>query len=139
MKAKAYLQQASYIRQRMRFISEKIEEIRTSLESTGAIRYDKINVQSTPDPDPMVAHIARMDELTRQYKDLNERYYATLVEIQERINGLGSELYRKILAYRYLDELSFMKIADRMGYTFAYIRNKHGEALVAFSKKYHDL
>ena len=139
MKAKAYLQQASYIRQRMRFVGEKIEEIRTSLESTGAIRYDKISVQSSPDPDPMIGSIARLDELVRKYDAMNSSYYDALIEIQKRINGMDSELYRKILAYRYLDELTFIQIADRMSYSYAYIRNKHGEALVAFSKKYHDL
>lgn len=136
MKAKPYLQQASYYRQRLTFFAEKIEELRTTMETTGAIRYDKLDIQETLATDPLLEHIVRLDELLRKFNEMNELYYAKLMEIQDRINGLDNVLFRKILTYRYLEELSFEKIADRMGYTFEYVRNMHGKALVTFSRQY---
>lgn len=136
MKAKPYLQQAAYYRQRLQFFAEKIEELRTTMETTGAIRYDKLDIQETFETDPLLEHIVRLDELLRKFNEMNEIYYAKLMEIQDRINGLDNVLFRKILTYRYLEELSFEKIADRMGYTFDYVRSMHSKALVNFSRQY---
>lgn len=139
MRAKPYLQQAAYYRQRLKFFSEKIEELRTTMETTGAIRYDKLDIQETLATDPLLEHIVRLDELLRKFNEMNELYYEKLMEIQDRINGVENVLYRKILTYRYLEELSFEKIADRMGYTFDYIRNAHARALLTFARQYTEL
>ena len=139
MRAKPYLQQAAYYRQRLKFFSEKIEELRTTMETTGAIRYDKLDIQETLATDPLLEHIVRLDELLRKFNEMNELYYEKLMEIQDRINGVENVLYRKILTYRYLEELPFEKIADRMGYTFDYIRSRHSMALLTFARQYAEL
>ena len=51
MTAKEYLLQASTIRRQVKRTEEKIEEIETMMQNVRAIRYDKLNVQSSPSGD----------------------------------------------------------------------------------------
>lgn len=61
-------------------------------------------------------------------------------EMIDQIHGLDNELYIDILYRRYVKgEKDFTKLAYEMGYTYKYIINKHGEALLAFGKKYESL
>lgn len=104
------------------------------MTSTGAMRYDKISVQSSPDNDPLLKYIERLADAERKMVQLQAEYYEAYTTIQKQIGELEPELYRQILTLRYLDGMSFPKIADRLGYSFEYVRNTHGHALKKFEK-----
>lgn len=135
MTAKEYLSQASALRRQMRKTQERIEEIETIMQSVRAIRYDKINVQSSPPEDRLASEMVRLETaremLIQQAADYN-LIYAT---IRSQINQMP-KLYRDILAMRYLDELSWIRIATALNYADAYIRNQHGKALQEFGRRF---
>lgn len=134
MNAKTYLGRARWLRDQITRLNDKIYTIRSEMTSTGAMRYDKISVQSSPDNDPLLKYIERLADAERKMVQLQAEYYEAYTTIQKQIGELEPELYRQILTLRYLDGMSFPKIADRLGYSFEYVRNTHGHALKKFEK-----
>lgn len=136
MTAKEYLGQVPTLRRQMRRTAEKVEEIETIMQSVRAIRYDKINVQSSPDDDQLATEMIRLEAaremLIQQAADYNI-IYAT---IRSQIDQMQPQLYRDLLTMRYLDELSWNKIAAATKYSDAYIRNAHGKALQEFGRRF---
>ena len=135
MKAKTYLQRAVFLKKLIDDCDEKILEIRTVMESAGAIRYDKLNVQVTPE-DPILANIARLDALITKADMLRLEYYGLFFEIQYRINAMENPLQRDILRLRYLECMSFDQISEELDYSLDYVYSVHSQALRNFEKRY---
>ena len=63
-----------------------------------------------------------------QYMELKHR-------LIDEIHDINDSLFIDILYRRYVrNEMNFTQIACDMGYTYKYIINKHGEALMAFER-----
>ena len=135
MKAKTYLQRAVFLKKLIDDCEEKILEIRTAMESAGAIRYDTLNVQVTPE-DPILANIARLDALITKADMLRLEYYGLFFEIQQRINKMENPLQRDILRLRYLECMSFDQISEELDYSLDYVYSVHSQALRNFEKRY---
>ena len=135
MKAKTYLQRAVFLKKLIDDCDEKILEIRTEMESAGAIRYDKLNVQVTPE-DPILRNIARLDALMTRADLLRLEYYELFFEIQQRIEKMENPLQRDILRLRYLECMSFDQIAEELDYSLDYVYSVHSLALRIFEKRY---
>lgn len=61
-------------------------------------------------------------------------------ELIDQIHDLKDGLCIDILYHRYVrGEKNFTQIACDMGYSYKYIINKHGEALIAFEKSHQEL
>lgn len=135
MKANTYLQRAVFLKKLIDDCDEKILEIRTVMESAGAIRYDKLNVQVTPE-DPILANIARLDALITKANMLRLEYYGLFFEIQHRINTIENPLQRDILRLRYLECMPFDQISEELGYSLDYVYSVHSQALRNFEKRY---
>lgn len=135
MTAKEYLQQLPYFRQMIRRTENQIAEIRALAESTGAIRYDKVRVQTSP-VDTLAEYAARLEEVEQDALRIKARYYVIYNTIQQQIDAVLPDKYRVILAMRYLDGLPLRKIANELSYTYEYTINLHGKALQQFAKMY---
>ncbi|MDL2224664.1 hypothetical protein LJC20_00425 [Eubacteriales bacterium OttesenSCG-928-M02] len=73
----------------------------------------------------------RMEEMVLRYNELMEQYNETwdaLLEergaVEDFISGLG-DTERILMRYRYIDGLSWRKIADIMGYSEDWVRQLH--------------
>lgn len=132
MTAREYLYRAFYLRLQIREVQERIEELRHRMSSVGAIRYDKLNVQSSPD-DPMVMYIQRLldaeKELIRLEGELSDAYK----EIMDKLEQMDSDLYKTILMKRYLQGKPLKKIAQEIHYSEGYVCILHTAALKAFA------
>lgn len=134
MNAKQYLMRARWLRDQIERIGDKIYMLREEMTSTGAIRYDKISVQSSPDGDPLLKYITRLTDAEEKLVRLQVEYYETYTTIAKQIDSIEPELFRQILSLRYLEGLTLHQIADRLCYSYEYIRNRHGAALKKFSE-----
>ena len=134
--AKQYLSQALFLRSAIRRTELQIEEIRSRMQSAGAIRYDKLNVQTSPHNDTMVNFMIQMEKAEKKSLDLMGDYYSTYASIQTQINAVQPDIYRQILSMRYLDGCKLERIADRLSYSDVYVRKLHGRALQAFSRQF---
>lgn len=59
-----------------------------------------------------------------------------IIKIGKQIDGMENLTYSRLLHLRYLTGLSLCKIADRLYYSYDYVRELHGHALQAFGDKY---
>lgn len=136
MTAKEYLNQLRRLKQKQRRVDEEIQTLDAALSSAGAIRYDKLNVQTTPE-NRMEAGIVRLSELRQKLVDLKIEYYDLYVVISHQVNELDAiGLYKDILIMRYFEQKPFWKIADELHYDQKYITNCHGKALQIFYNQY---
>lgn len=138
MKPKEYLSQLRRLRSMAHRIDEEIKALDATMTSVKAIRYDKVNVQSSP-TNQMEEEIVRKDELKQKLKDLRDEYYDRYIIICHQIQNMHAiGLYKDILTLRYVDGKGFRKIADELGYSFEYIANSHGKALKQFAEQWLD-
>ena len=133
MTAREYLSRAIYIREQIRQADERVEEIRHRMQSVGAIRYDKLNVQSSPE-DPLLENIARLMDAEQRALDLEAKLVDVYEEIQQKIWKLDNEVYRTILIKRYLHDKPVRQIAEEIHYSEGYVRILHTAALKAFQE-----
>lgn len=136
MTAKQYLNQAIFLRNMIRRTENQLEEIRARAEGVGAIRYDKISVQSSP-KNALETFVIQMEKAERKQLELIGEYYSTYATIQAQISSVEPEIYRQVLSLRYLDGMRLDRISDMLDYSDSYIRHIHGRALQAFDRKFH--
>ena len=137
MTPKKYLGQLRSLSMSIRRTREQIVEIRETMASAGAIRYDKDKVQTSPE-DVMANYMIRLEAVEKREKDLLLDYYEKYERIQRQISGLDSGLQTSVLSLRYLDCKMFSDIAYDLGYSESYIWHVHQKALKNFGRRYLD-
>ena len=81
--------------------------------------------------------LSKIDEKERE---ITRKIYELIdfkLKVSEQISGLKDSRFRLILHKRYLQFMSWEKIAVEMNYNRQYVIELHGYALQAFEKKYH--
>lgn len=135
MNTKEYLMQLKHLRLAMQKVEEQISEIRNTMTQLSAIRYDKEHVQQTPD-DIMLNCIVRIEAAEEKYVNLLEQYNERYTIMLQQIEGMENELQKNILLLRYMYGLPLHIVADKLGYSFDWIRHVHQRALRTFQEKY---
>jgi len=136
MTAKQYLSQASSIRRRMKEASDHVQEIRETMASVKAIKYDKLHVQTSPDGDPLIREMIRLEQASERFVQQAADYYAIYNEIEKQIDEMPDALFRQVLRLRYLEEMPLHQIAAMLAYSDKYILNIHGKALQDFGQRF---
>ena len=124
-------------RHELKVVQETAAELRAMLLPS-AIRYDKDRVQTSP-VDIMPERIAEIAELSNQQDAHIRRLQSDIQQADELINSLEVAEYRELLRYRYLSgglkPMTWMKIAEAMGYSEDHVRGKlHGKAIAEARK-----
>lgn len=132
MSPKEYLQSLQTLRERYFRAVEDVQQIRSMMESAGAIRYDKLNVQTSPDNDQLADYVVRLEKAVSNSERLAKQYMDRFDQVREQIDMISPQLYSDILYLRYIGGYSLWKIADEMNYSFQHIRRMHGRALYEF-------
>lgn len=138
MNAKQYMHNIRQIRRRIRLLEEQIERDTILAAGVGAIRYDKINVQTSPVADRMADIVAKIIETTAKLK---EEIHNLQIHEEELIGILCQlkEEHERVLTYHYLDGVSWSEVADRMGYEEHYIYEIKNNALIEMDKLLNNL
>ena len=135
MRAKEYLSQLKHMKAKERRIDEEIWQIDATISSAPAIRYDKLNVQTSPE-NRLEEAIIRMEAAKISLYNLKAEYAERKAVIIKQIEALDTDLFREILLLRYVDGKAFWKISDELGYSYKYITNSHGNALREFETRW---
>lgn len=138
MNAKRYRSRAKFLKGQIKRTEERIETLRVQMQSVRAIRYDKDRVQASAS-DPMIEYIEKLEDLQIREAELRIEYNYAYNQIRDRINALEDPLHASVLSCRYLDEMQFCQIADKLGYSIRYMENVHGRALQAFARQFPDV
>ena len=93
----------------------------------GAIRYDKENVQTSPQ-DPMLVFAEKMDELTSNAKQLETLYMQQYQEVETMADTLD-DAHRDVIKLRYLAEYKPTEIAIELNYSESTVYKLKREAI----------
>lgn len=138
MTPKQYLGQALALKIKYQRALEDVTQIRALAESAGAIRYDKVNIQSSPDNDQMANYMIRLDKAESKAVRLSEQYFEKYILIRQQIEQISPQIYSDILYLRYIHGLKLWKIADELNYDYDWLKHLHGRALTEFGKVFAD-
>lgn len=111
---------------------KKLEEDTTYI---AAVRYDEPRVQMSATgsgfskSEESVSLQIEIEKRIRKLEELRHR-------IINQIEGLDDSNHIELLQMRYIDGERFEAIACGMGYSYGRIVHMHGEALLAFGRKY---
>lgn len=142
MTAKQFLRAIREEQKELRILQERKEEIYYSLFS-GAIRYDKDNIQTSPS-DVMPEKVIKMTELSGKIDEHIKRLVDRKSAALDTIRHIDNSVYRQILVEYYLSSPrdgkmpSWLDVAKQLGYSEDWIKHLHGYALREF-RKYFDI
>ncbi len=132
--AKRYLQK---IRKLDRMIEQRIKE-RDSLrqfDGVTAIAYDKDPVQTSPKGNaPFESTVEKLIALEQELDRLIDEYVTLKDKIIGEIHELNNTNYITLLYKRYVEYKTFELIAVEMHYTYDWVREMHGYALLEFER-----
>lgn len=131
LRAKKYLLK---LQRQWLIINQERQELK-SLYSISGVDYTKDKVKSTPRPDDSIVNkTARIIELEAVLQRDIEAYWQSRKKRVKQIQMLEDSRYVLILYKRYIEDKSFDLIAQEMHYSYKYIVELHGNALVAFER-----
>lgn len=136
MTPKEYLMQVQYLKRRVRNAEDKVLEIETMMQNVRAIRYDKINIQTSPDGDRLAADMIRLQSAREMLIQQAADYYTIYHTIEAQITAIEPDLHKKILSLRYLDGHSLQQVSRLLNHAEKYIQNEHGKALAEFGRRF---
>ena len=133
MRAKDYLGQIHKLDMRIGQRITELNQMRERLSIVTGIDYSKDRIQSTPTSgNKQIEEIVDcVNEILEMIDEETKLKHRIIAEIQI----LDNALYADILFRRYVECLSFERIACDMGYAYNYVLNIHGRALQSFSEK----
>lgn len=136
MKPKEYLSKVLSLKRRYQNALEELGYVRSMASGVTAIRYDKDNVQTSPENDQMANYMVRLERAENRALKLSEEYFDQAMLIRDQINEITPQHYSDILYLRYVQDMRLWEIADELGYSHDRIRHMHGMALVEFGKRF---
>lgn len=126
MTAKEFLSQARNIDRRIDHVQERIERLRSRVESG---RMSRLTGMPRGGSGDWTDAEARLLELESRYGDEIRRFCRIKLQAVDAIRNVGNSTYEEILTLRYLDGLTWEAIAEAVGYDVRYIQKLHGKAL----------
>ena len=116
MTGKEYMESIRRVRRDVRLLMEQIERDSALAQGVTAIRYDVDRVQTTPMGDRMGDIVARIVETTNTLYDRITQLQGLEEEARAILLKLDVE-HERVLVYRYIDEMSWTSVAEKMGYS----------------------
>ena len=144
MTAKEYLSQLGVLDQK---IKHKKQELREAKGSRGIhAKKDGSEVENiqtsfgSPQGNQTEAQALKVVSLEEDIENRLIQYMELKHKMIDEIHDVNDSLFIDILYRRYVrNERNFAQIACDMRYTYKYIINKHGEALMAFERMHPEL
>lgn len=139
MKAKEYLEQVTLLNEKINQKQLQYDELMQTATSTGAIRYDKEQVQTSISGDKMGNIVSKYIDLQNEINNDIDYFINLQNKVINEIQALSNVKFIKILFMRYIQNKSLEKIAVELNYSYQYVRRLHGYALQSFTEKYPEL
>lgn len=139
MTAKEYLKQLSILEAKYKCKCEEVDDLRTLATSTGAIRYDIDRVQTSHTGDSLENAVIKIIETENEAMRVAVKIADKKQEIVNRIVGLDDGNHIRLLCLYYVRSYKLEDVADRMHFTYQYIKELHKKALDDFERTYPDI
>ena len=135
MTAKEYLGQIHRLEDEVEHAWIQLQRLQREVSFLTGVRYDGDRVQSSNNTTgfPTVEKLADKElELERMINNLADKRWIII----EQIEGLPNQVHSRLLFERYVNYRNFETIGELMNYSYPHTIRLHGEALMAFTKKY---
>lgn len=139
MTAKEYLKQISILEARYMTKLEEVNDMRLLATSTGAIRYDKDNIVSSPSGDGLVNAIIKITDAENRAMKVAVELAEKKQEIVGKIIQLDDERCMRLLCLYYVKHMKLEDVAKVMKYSSDRIRHLHQDALILFEETYPEI
>lgn len=138
MTAKEYLKQLELLNEMINQKVSQVDELREMAMGGGmGIRYDKDPVQTSVSGDAGTDKIIRYIDLENEVNADIDRYVDLKNKIINQIQGIKNVNHLRILYKRYVEFKRLEVIAVEMNYSYQYVKELHGYALLDFERTYH--
>ena len=136
MKAKDYLSQVRNMEEKIAKMKIDIEEYRRLAWSVPGCDYDSIKVDCTRDNEaPFKKWIIKAADLELDLKYLEKKYVELRNEVITTIDSLQDSDLKRVLLYRYINGMSWNKIANKMYSSISSAKRWHKKALDSIEKE----
>ena len=136
MTAKEYLDEIGVITERIKQKEIQLECLRETAGGAAALRYDKVQIQNSPQGDMLEKKVIELIELEESILVEKVHLEKLRAQVISQIHELDDERYIKVLFKRYVEKKSYELIAVECSYTYDYIRELHSDAIRAFGHKF---
>ncbi|MCI6466395.1 MAG: hypothetical protein MSA90_13115 [Faecalicatena sp.] len=127
---KDYLRSYGKHVRRIRRIESEIPEIR-SMRISPSLNNDGMP-HGTSGTGDLSSYAADLDSMERELQEERYSRVKAYQDIAQRIKSLKSENEKDVLFYRYIKELEWWEIAEKMRYSERWVHKLHGRALAHF-------
>lgn len=135
MVTKDYLNQINRLNMLVNNKLTEITQYRELSYSISAVKNEE-KVMTSPNQDKIGTSIAKLDEMERKLDEMIDDYIDKKNYIISQIQGIENDDYYEILFARYIEKLTFEKIANKTGWCWRQVHRIHAKALKAFEEKY---
>ena len=136
MKAKDYLSQVRNMEEKIAKMKIDIEEYRRLAWSVPGCDYDSIKVDCTRDNEaPFKKWIIKAADLERDLNYLEKKYIEVRNEVITTIDSLQESDLRRVLLYKYINGMSWTKMANKMFSSISSVKRWHKKALDVLDKE----
>ena len=131
MTAKEYLLRYRTVKREIEDIDMRMAKLRLKYAAPSAIDYSDMPKAHNTEHD-LSDYMAKMDELTDYLISKYTRLRGVEVDIYKRLDRMTDQTERDILRSRYIDGMSWEKIAVKLNYSVRNVTRLHGHALQHF-------
>lgn len=135
MDTKQYLNQIERLDKQIQNKLSEIYQLKTMACSVN-VSSDGDKVQTSPNKDKLGSTVAKIVDLEKETDKLVDEFVDKRNHIIGQIDGMEDVDYYHILSLRYVTRDTFENISEKTGWSKRHVLRMHGQALLAFEKKY---
>lgn len=135
MDTKQYLNQIERLDKQIQNKLSEIYQLKTMACSVN-VSSDGDKVQTSPNKDRLGSTVAKIVDLEKETDKLVDEFVDKRNHIIGQIDGMEDVDYYHILSLRYVTRDTFENISEKTGWSKRHVLRMHGQALLAFEKKY---
>lgn len=112
-----------------------IDELRSALSGVTGISYDKDSVQTSPQGDVLLDKFVKIEKEEKILNTMEHELLNYKVWCIDRIHQMDVGDHQTILYLIYIDGLSLRRTAEKMFWSYEYMKKKHRKALKEYEEK----
>lgn len=130
MTAKEFLSQPLSIRRKIKYLKLDLERYEKIIYSCPSPNYENVRVDNSLIKEtPNQIALEKCDEIKAKIKNLEKELESVIVDVNKVIEDLDNTEFKLLLKYRYLDEMSYADIKEKLFVSYSTIKRWNLEAL----------
>ncbi len=135
MTAKEFLERPYKLKKKIMYLERELEHYNELMHWCSSIQFDQVRVDKSPsNTTPNMKGILMSIETEDKIKEAKEEYEKTCKEVDEFIEKIDNEEYKRLLKYKYLKYQSLVEISELMFVCYKTIQRWYKKAMEEINK-----